>query len=125
VQASRRPKSHTSRCRWRWSCWAWLIREEGEELVLEDGPADAAAVLVEPLGVANGLACTDAVDKDAALVGVQAGTVQREEGAAVELVGAALGGDERLRAAEAAILCVVVVGDDADVVNGIFGGRDD
>ncbi len=97
-----------------------LVSKEGEDSVLEDGPADASTVLVEALRILDRVTCAGP-----SLVGVEAGPVQSEEGATVNLVGAALGGDHRLSAAEAAVFSVIVVGHDADVGDGIFGRRND
>ena len=60
-----------------------------------------------------------------ALVGVQARPVDAEKGAAVKLVGATLGSHLQIGAAEAAILGVVAVGGDLDVVDRVLVGRDD
>ncbi len=61
----------------------------------------------------------------AALVGVEAGALGAEEDAAMEVVGAGLGGDLDLGAGEAAVFGVVVVGDDLDVADGVFGRGDE
>ena len=76
--------------------------------------------MIEALRIADGLS-----SPGTPLVGVEAGTVNRNERATVQLVGTALRGDHRLCTTEAAVFSVVVIGDDADVGDGIFRRRDD
>jgi hypothetical protein len=59
------------------------------------------------------------------LVGIQAGAAGAEEEAAMIFVRAGLRGDLNLRAAEASLLSVVVVGDHLDVADRLLGGRND
>ena len=98
-----------------------LIVEEGEDFILPDGAADAAAELIEKIVVSRRLTAW-AVEP---LIGIQVGTVSGEKKTAMELVGAALGSHLNLGATEAAILGVVAVGDDLHVFNGIFRRGDD
>src|SRR6185437_11155829 len=95
-----------------------FIGEEGEDLVLPDGAADAAAVGVEVLLVAVQAALrrsfasgrsTYGVGSVPTLIGIHAGPVCGEEEAAVKVVGAALGSDLDLRAGEPAEFSVVGV----------------
>jgi hypothetical protein len=100
-----------------------FIGEEGEEFVLDDGAAEAAAVLIEAVEIAaNGRGVAGAVP---ALEGVETGAMPFEETAAVKLIGAGAGDDLDLRAGVSAILGGVVVGGDFDFLYGLFVGRDD
>src|SRR5205085_504454 len=74
-----------------------LVGEEREHSVLQDRPADAAAFLIEPVGVAPYRGRSSG--SVPALEGIQARTMPLEERAAVEFVGAVLRDDHDLRAA--------------------------
>src|ERR1700694_3648465 len=76
-----------------------LIVKEGEDLIFPDGAADAAAEMLELVSVSGWRTATVV-----ALKGVEVRLVGGEEEAAVNVVGAALGSDLKLSAAEAAIL---------------------
>jgi hypothetical protein len=90
-----------------------LIVEEGEDLVLPNGTAYAAAELVKKVVVPQHVLVL-AVE---ALIGVQARTVNGEESTAMDLVGAALGSDLNLGSAEASILRIIAIRDDFHAFN--------
>ncbi len=98
-----------------------LVGEEAEQLVADDRPADRAADVVEELGVLLHRAAVAVV----VLEGVQARPVGLEERAAAKVVGPVLRDDLHLRAAIAAVLGVVVVGDDLDFLDRVLVRRDD
>src|SRR5580700_5139005 len=98
-----------------------LIVEEREELIFPDRATDAAAELFELIGVfRHAIAC--AVE---GLVGIQARLVGRDKKTAMDVVRAALGGNLKLCAGEAAILGIITIGDNFDAIDGIFRRCDD
>ena len=109
---------------------AGLPIEEGKYFIFPDGPTETAAVLVESIVIAiQATLCGSAgvirADAVPALIGVEAGTGGLEECAAVEAIGTAFGSDLNLRTAEAAVLRVIAVGDDLQVVDRVFTGGND
>src|ERR1700682_1218382 len=99
-----------------------LVGEEGEQLVLQNGSAYAAAFLIEPVVVAPYRGRISGTVPP--LVGIQARAVPLEECRAVELVRAVLRDDHDLRAAIPAVLGTVVAGDNPDFFYGLLVGRE-
>ncbi len=92
-----------------------LIVGEEEDLVVANRPAEGSAKLVLAEGAARGREV---------VAGIEIGVAQEVEGAAVKAVGAGLGDDADLAAAELAILGVEVAGDDAELGDGVEVGDD-
>ena len=97
-----------------------LVAEEGEYFVFQDRAADAAADLIKAAGISQ-IAGSAVIG----LIRVEAGTVSGDEEASVIVIGAALGSNLDRRAAEAAILGVVIVGHNLEAFDGFFRRGDD
>src|SRR5262249_5411183 len=98
-----------------------LVGEEAKQPVPENRAADAAALLVEAVGVAPDR--TGIPGSVPLLKRIQVRPVRFEKQAAAKVIRAVLGNDHDLRAAVAAVLGAVVARDDADFLDRLLTWR--